>query len=89
MNIVVFRAAILTVVSVLSFAQPTAAQVPDEAIRKALAQRLSPGTKIDAVRALPVAGLFEVQIGTQLLYVNEAATHLIQGSLVTLHRGAT
>jgi len=87
MKIVVFRAALLTVISMLSFAQPSAAQVPDEAIRKALAQRLSPGTKIDAVRASPVAGLFEVQIGTQLLYVNEAATHLIQGNLVDLASG--
>lgn len=87
MKFVAFRAAMLAVISVLSVAQPSAAQVPDEAIRKALAQRLTPGTKVDAVRASPVAGLFEVQIGTQVLYVNEAATYLIQGNLVNVESG--
>ena len=87
MNFVAFRAAMLAVIGVLSVAQPAAAQVPDEAIRKALALRLTSGTKVDAVRASPVAGLFEVQIGTQVLYVNEAATYLIQGNLVNLESG--
>lgn len=90
MNLVAFRAALfaaLAVSALLGFAPPAAAQVPDEVIRKALAQRLTPGTKIDAVRVSPVAGLFEVQIGTQLLYVNEAATYLIQGNLVNLESG--
>ena len=87
MKFVAFRAAILAVIGVLSFVQPAAAQVPEDAIRKALAQRLTPGTKIDAIRVSPVVGLFEVQIGTQLLYVNEAATYLIQGNLVNLESG--
>ncbi len=87
MKFVAFRAALLAVVSMLNFAQPAASQVPDAAIRKALAQRLSPGTTIDAVRVSPVAGLFEVQIGTQVLYVNEAATYLLQGNLVNLETG--
>lgn len=87
MKFVAFRAALLAVISMFSFAQPVAAQIPDEAIRKAVAQRLTPGTKIDAVRVSPIAGLFEVQIGTQVIYVNEAATYLIQGNLVNLESG--
>ena len=87
MNFVAFRAALLTLIGVLSFVQSSAAQIPDEAIRKALAPRLTPGTKVDAVRASPVPGLFEVQIGTQVLYVNEGATYLIQGNLVNLESG--
>ena len=87
MNFVVYRAVILVGMSMLTFAQPAAAQVPDAAIRKALSLRLPPGTIVDAVRASPVKGLFEVQIGTQMLYVNDAATYLIQGSIVNLESG--
>ena len=87
MNNVVFRAAMLAVASILCFAQPSAAQVPDEAIRKALAAGLPPGTTIDVIRASLVSGLFEVQIGTRVFYVNEAATYMVQGSLINLQSG--
>ena len=87
MKIAVFRAAMLAVGSILCFALPAAAQVPDEAIRKALMVGLPTGTTVDAVRASPVPGLFEVQMGTRVFYVNEAATYMIQGSLVNLQSG--
>ncbi len=87
MNFVTFRTALLVFFGALALAQVAHAQVPDAAIRKALALRLTPGTQIDAVRASPVPGFFEVQIGVQLLYVNEAATHFFQGNLVSIETG--
>ena len=87
MKIAVFRAAMLVVSNILCFALPAAAQAPEEAIRKVLLAGLPPGTTIDAVRASLVSGLFEVQIGTRVFYVNEAATYMIQGSLINLQSG--
>ena len=86
MKIAVIRAAMLAVSTILCFALPAAAQVPEEAIRKALAVGM-PGTTIDVVRASLVSGLFEVQIGTRVFYVNEAATYMITGSLINVQSG--
>ena len=55
----------------------------DEAvIRKVLAERLPSFPKIDEVSKTPVPGLFEVRIGTEILYVDAAANYIIQGSLI-------
>ena len=86
MKIAVIRAAMLTVSCILCFALPATAQVPEEAIRKALAVGM-PGTTIDVVRASLVSGLFEVQMGTRVFYVNEAATYMITGSLINVQSG--
>ena len=55
----------------------------DEAvIRKALAERLPNFPKIDEVTKTPIPGIFEVRVGSDLFYADEAGNHLIQGAII-------
>lgn len=58
----------------------TAAQ--EAAIRKNLAERIPQIGKIDEVRSTPMAGLFEVRIGTDILYSDAEGNFLISGQLM-------
>jgi thiol:disulfide interchange protein DsbC len=58
----------------------TAAQ--EAAIRKNLNDRLPGMPKIDEVRRTPMAGLFEVRMGNEIVYTDADGSHLIQGQLV-------
>ena len=61
----------------------SSAALADEAtIRKNLAERLPNFPKIDEVIKTPVAGLYEVRIGTDIVYTDESGNYLIQGSLI-------
>ena len=58
---------------------------PTSAIRAAVETWLQGRYKVDGVRRTPVAGLWEVQIGTDLIYVDDKAQHaLVEGQLVEL-----
>ena len=50
-------------------------------IRKNLAERMPNLPKIDEVQKSPIPGVFEVRIGTDILYTDEAGNYLIQGEL--------
>ena len=55
----------------------------DEAtIRKNLAERLPDFPKIDEVNKTTIPGLFEVRIGTEILYTDERGDHLIEGTVI-------
>jgi thiol:disulfide interchange protein DsbC len=57
----------------------------DEAvIRKALAERLPNLPKIDEVTRSPLPGLWEVRIGTELLYTDAQGQYLVQGEVIDL-----
>lgn len=59
------------------------AAVADEAaIRKNLAERLPNFPPIDEVTKTPIAGIYELRIGNDLLYTDEEGHHVIQGSLI-------
>lgn len=60
---------------------PLAALADEAAIRQALAERY-PQLLIKAVNPTPVAGLYEVYAGGQLLYADERGDHLLMGPLV-------
>ena len=60
----------------------TAVRADEAAIRKNLAERLPNFPKIDEVNKSPVAGLFEVRLGTDIVYTDEAGNFLIQGALI-------
>ena len=51
-------------------------------IRKNLAERLPQLGKIDEVNKTPMSGLFEVRMGTDVLYTDAEGNFLIQGSLI-------
>lgn len=56
------------------------------AIRKALAERLKV-QQIDEVSRTPMAGLYEVRIGTDLLYTDAKGDFVIQGELIDTRAG--
>ena len=63
----------------LSLAGPVLAQ--EALIRKNLAERMPDFPKIDEVSKTPIPGLWEVRIGSELLYTDDQGNHIIQGSL--------
>lgn len=54
----------------------------EAAIRRNLAERIPALTQIDEVRATPMPGLYEVRIGSELLYSDAEGNYLIQGTLL-------
>jgi len=61
---------------------PLLATAQEAVIRKNLAERLPNLPKIDEVSKTPVPGLYEVRIGTEIVYTDEQGNYLIQGSLI-------
>jgi thiol:disulfide interchange protein DsbC len=58
-----------------------------EAIRKTLTARLPQLPKVDEIRNTPIAGLYEIRIGTDVMYSDARGEYLIQGALIdTLNR---
>ena len=58
-----------------------AAWAQEAQIRKNLAERLPNLPKIDEISKTPIPGLYELRIGTEILYADEQGNYLIQGSL--------
>ncbi len=59
-----------------------AAWAQEAVIRKNIAERLPDFPKIDEVSKTPIPGLYELRIGTDILYTDEQGNHLIQGNLI-------
>ena len=59
-----------------------AALADETAIRKNLPERLPNFPKIDEVTKTPIPGIYEVRVGTDVLYADENGDHLIQGALI-------
>jgi thiol:disulfide interchange protein DsbC len=59
-----------------------AAHADEAEIRKVLAERLPNLPKIDEVRAAPMAGLFEVRVGNDVLYTDAKGQFVIQGEII-------
>jgi thiol:disulfide interchange protein DsbC len=59
------------------------AQTPQEsAVKKLVEPRLSEGTKVDSVIKTPYAGLYEVRVGSDVLYTDEKAQYLFLGKVI-------
>jgi thiol:disulfide interchange protein DsbC len=56
---------------------------PEDAIRSAL-QQVVPDIEIDSISKAPVNGLYEVMVGSQLMYVTEDGRYFIDGRIVDL-----
>ena len=61
-----------------------AAFAQEAAIRRNLLERLPQIGKIDEVSKTPVAGLFEVRVGTDLFYTDAEGNYLIEGQVLDL-----
>lgn len=51
-------------------------------IRKTLTERFPNMPKIDEVRSTPMAGIWEVRIGNDLMYSDAKGTYLLQGAMI-------
>lgn len=59
------------------------AQTPQEAaVKKLVEPKLGDGVKVDSVTKTPYAGLFEVRVGSDILYTDEKAQYLFLGSVI-------
>jgi len=54
----------------------------DNAIRKNIAERFPDWPKIDEITKTPIAGLYEIRLGTDVFYTDEQGNHLIEGALI-------
>ena len=61
-----------------------AVQAQEAQIRKNLAERLPQLPKIDEVTKTPIAGIYEVRIGSEVHYTDADANYLIEGELIDL-----
>lgn len=55
----------------------------EEAIRKTLAERMPTLPKIDEISKTPIPGVYEVRMGTDIIYSDENGDHLIEGSILS------
>ena len=62
------------------FAQGALAQ--EAAIRKAIAERLPDFPKIDEISKTPIPGIYEIRVGTDVLYTDEQGNHLFEGHVI-------
>lgn len=69
------------VTALLALALLPAAQANEAAIRKNLAERMPQLPKIDEVQRSPMDGLWEVRIGTDILYTDAQGNYLLQGEI--------
>jgi thiol:disulfide interchange protein DsbC len=66
-----------------AFAMAALPSVADEAaIRKTLADRMPELPKIDEISKTPIPGLYELRLGTDILYADETGAHLFEGAML-------
>jgi thiol:disulfide interchange protein DsbC len=63
-------------------ASAQSALADDNAIRKNIAERFPDMPKIDEISKTPIAGLYEIRLGTDVFYTDEQGNHLIQGDMI-------
>jgi thiol:disulfide interchange protein DsbC len=56
---------------------------PEQTIRAAL-EKAAPGVKISLITPAPIAGLYEVMVGTELMYITEDGRYFVTGHIVDL-----
>src|SRR6185295_9570132 len=71
-----------TMAAVALSASALTAWADEAAIRKNLAERLPNFPPIDEVSKTPIPGLYELRVGTDLLYTDEQGQYVIQGSVI-------
>ncbi len=59
----------------------------DAAIRKNIAERMPNFPKIDEITKTPIAGLYEIRVGTDVFYTDENGDHIIEGQMIATKSG--
>src|SRR3954462_7027458 len=60
----------------------TSALAQEATIRKNLGERLPQLGKIDEVSKTPIPGLYELRVGTELLYSDAEGNYIVQGNII-------
>ena len=68
--------------AVVALSLAHAASAQEAVIRKAIAERIPNFPKIDEVTKTAIPGLYELRIGTDLVYTDEQGNYLIEGALI-------
>jgi thiol:disulfide interchange protein DsbC len=79
MNLI--KTTLAAVLAAAALAAPLA-QAQEATIRKNLGERIPQLQKIDEVSRTPINGIWEVRVGTEILYTDSEGNYLIQGSLI-------
>ena len=79
MNLI--KTTLAAVLVAIGLAAPLA-QAQEATIRKNLAERIPQLQKIDEVSRTPMDGLWEIRIGTDVMYTDAEGNFLLQGSLI-------
>ena len=69
-------------VLILALSLVSAAFADDAAIRKNISERVPDFPKIDEVTKTSIPGLYEIRIGTDILYTDEQGNYIIEGQLI-------
>lgn len=77
----VVRRLLPSVVFALAALGAAATQADEAAIRKTLAERMPNLPKIDEISKTPIAGLYEIRMGTDLMYSDETGNYLVDGAI--------
>jgi len=59
-----------------------AAVAQEAVIRKNITERLPDFPKIDEITKSPIPGIYELRMGTEVIYSDEQGNHLIEGALI-------
>ena len=71
----------------LCLALPLLAAAQESTIRKNLAERIPALSQIDEISKTPMPGLFEVRVGTDVLYTDAEGNFLLHGNLLDTRNG--
>ena len=73
---------VTAVLALLACAFAAPAFADEASIRKTIAERLPDFPKIDEVSKTPVAGIYELRVGTDIYYTDENGNHLFAGQFI-------
>lgn len=80
--------ALLSITSLALISSPVFAQsATEKKIKEDIQKQLGSRAKVDAIRATPLSGVYEVSIGNDVVYTDTNARYLIQGEIVDLKTG--
>lgn len=71
----------LAAVALATFTLAASAQADEAAIRKNLSARY-PDVTIDEVNKTPIPGLYELRLGTEVIYADADGNYLVQGNII-------
>lgn len=81
LRIPLFRSCLAVPLAVAALLLSPLVHADEAQIRKNLAERLAM-PPIDEINKTPIPGLYEVRMGTEILYTDEQGNYLVEGSLI-------